>query len=82
MICATTAESMMLLGVNKVKLFRWAFYLANIFINSGCKVYLFRNNCPTPLLAFGVRHCKTALGVMITASHNPKEDNGYKVYWK
>ncbi|VDP83502.1 unnamed protein product [Echinostoma caproni] len=60
---------------------KWAFYLANIFINSGCKVYLFRDNYPTPLLAFGVRHCKTALGVMITASHNPKEDNGYKVYW-
>ncbi|TPP64290.1 Phosphoglucomutase [Fasciola gigantica] len=60
---------------------KWAFYLANIFINAGCKVYLFQDNYPTPLLAFGVRHCKTALGVMITASHNPKEDNGYKVYW-
>ncbi|KAF6776109.1 hypothetical protein AHF37_08284 [Paragonimus kellicotti] len=60
---------------------KWAHYVANIFMNAGCIVYLFRECYPTPMLAFGVRHYKTALGVMITASHNPKEDNGYKVYW-
>ncbi|TGZ73225.1 hypothetical protein CRM22_001645 [Opisthorchis felineus] len=60
---------------------KWAKYLANIFLNGGCLVYLFRENYPTPLLAYGVRHFKTCLGVVITASHNPKEDNGYKVYW-
>ncbi|KAF8567178.1 hypothetical protein P879_04659 [Paragonimus westermani] len=60
---------------------KWAHYVANIFMNAGCTVYLFRECYPTPMLAFGVRHFKTALGVMITASHNPKEDNGYKVYW-
>lgn len=60
---------------------KWASYLANIFMNAGCMVYLFPDNYPTPLLAFGVKHFKCALGVMITASHNPKDDNGYKVYW-
>lgn len=60
---------------------RWALIVANVFINFGCKVYLFSKECPTPLVAFGVRHFKTCLGVMITASHNPKDDNGYKVYW-
>ncbi|CAL8072016.1 unnamed protein product [Calicophoron daubneyi] len=60
---------------------KWALYVANIFTHAGCPVYLFPNICPTPFVAFGVRHFKTALGVMVTASHNPKDDNGYKVYW-
>ncbi|VDO76667.1 unnamed protein product [Schistosoma curassoni] len=60
---------------------KWALIVANIFINAGCKVYLFKDTFPTPMVAFGVRLFKTALGVMITASHNPKDDNGYKVYW-
>nr|VZH89166.1 unnamed protein product [Spirometra erinaceieuropaei] len=60
----------------------WALITANIFVRSGWKVYLFRDFNPTPYLAFGVRHFKTACGVMVTASHNPKDDNGYKVYWE
>ncbi|CAH8447065.1 unnamed protein product [Schistosoma margrebowiei] len=60
---------------------KWALIVTNIFINAGCKVYLFKDTSPTPMVAFGVRLFKTALGVMITASHNPKDDNGYKVYW-
>ncbi|VDN98752.1 unnamed protein product [Rodentolepis nana] len=60
----------------------WACITANIFVRSGWKVYLFRNVNPTPYLAYGVRHFKTACGVMVTASHNPKDDNGYKVYWE
>jgi len=61
---------------------KWACITANIFIRAGWKVYLFREFNPTPYVAYGVRHLKTACGVMVTASHNPKEDNGYKVYWE
>lgn len=46
----------------------------------GIKVYLFSSLRPTPELSFTVRNLKTAAGIMITASHNPKEYNGYKVY--
>lgn len=61
---------------------KWACITANIFIRAGWKAYLFRDFNPTPFLAFGVRHFQTACGVMVTASHNPKDDNGYKVYWE
>lgn len=38
--------------------------------------------CPTPLVAFGIKQYECCGGVMVTASHNSKEDNGYKVFWK
>ncbi|XP_059153126.1 phosphopentomutase-like [Physella acuta] len=59
----------------------WSKLVATIFVNADIKVYLFSKMCPTPYVAYGVRKCKAACGIMITASHNPKEDNGYKVYW-
>lgn len=53
---------------------------AGIFAANGIKAYLFDELRPTPELSFAVRHLKAAAGVVITASHNPKQYNGYKVY--
>lgn len=54
---------------------------AKIFASNGIKVYLFREVTPTPVLSYAVRSLQCSGGVMITASHNPKNYNGYKVYW-
>lgn len=54
---------------------------ADIFSGNGFKVYLFEDLRPTPELSFAIRHFGCQSGVVITASHNPKEYNGYKVYW-
>jgi phosphoglucomutase len=54
---------------------------ANIFSANGIKAYLFDDLRPTPELSFAIRHFGAQSGVVITASHNPKEYNGYKVYW-
>ncbi len=54
---------------------------AKIFASNGFKVYLFREVTPTPVLSYGVRALNCSGGVMITASHNPMNYNGYKVYW-
>lgn len=64
---------------NNSKLF--AQTTANIFSANGFKVYLFEDLRPTPELSFAIRHFKCQSGVVITASHNPKEYNGYKAYW-
>lgn len=55
--------------------------VADVFSANGIKVYLFEELRPTPVLSFAVRHFKCQGGVMLTASHNPKEYNGYKAYW-
>lgn len=54
---------------------------ANVFAANGIKVFLFEALRPTPELSFAIRHLNLHGGVMITASHNPKEYNGYKAYW-
>ena len=54
---------------------------ANVFAANGIKVYLFESLRPTPELSFTIRHLKCKAGVVCTASHNPKEYNGYKAYW-
>lgn len=54
---------------------------ANIFSANGFKVYLFDSLKPTPELSFAIRYFKCQSGIVITASHNPKEYNGYKAYW-
>jgi phosphoglucomutase len=54
---------------------------ANILSANGIHVYLFPELRPTPLLSFAIRYLKCHSGIVITASHNPKEYNGYKAYW-
>lgn len=54
---------------------------ANVFSANGIHVHLFPELRPTPLLSFAIRYLKCQSGVVITASHNPKEYNGYKAYW-
>lgn len=55
--------------------------VADVFSANGIQVYLFDELRPTPVLSFAVRHFGCQGGVMLTASHNPKEYNGYKAYW-
>ncbi|NLH37330.1 MAG: phospho-sugar mutase [Thermotogaceae bacterium] len=55
---------------------------AQVLAGNGVQVYLFDDIRPTPVLSYAVRHLKTASGIVITASHNPPEYNGYKVYWE
>ncbi len=55
--------------------------VADIFASNGFKVYLFDALRPTPELSFAIRELGCQSGVMVTASHNPKEYNGYKAYW-
>ena len=55
--------------------------VANIFSANGIKVYLFESLRPTPEVSFAIRHLGAVAGVNVTASHNPKEYNGYKAYW-
>jgi phosphomannomutase len=56
--------------------------VANVFSANGIHVYLFSDLRPTPELSFAVRHLKCHAGIVLTASHNPPEYNGYKVYWQ
>ncbi len=60
---------------------KFAEIVANIFSANGIKVYLFDSFRPTPELSFAIRELGCQSGVNITASHNPKEYNGYKAYW-
>lgn len=56
--------------------------VSNIFSANYIKVYLFESLRPTPELSFTIRNLKCQCGIVVTASHNPKEYNGYKVYWE
>ena len=55
--------------------------VADVFAANGIKVYLFSELRPTPELSFAVKHLNCKCGIVLTASHNPPEYNGYKVYW-
>ena len=56
--------------------------VADVFSANGIKVYLFEDLRPTPELSFAVKHLDCQCGIVLTASHNPPEYNGYKVYWE
>ncbi len=56
--------------------------VADVFSANGIQVYLFSDLRPTPELSFAVRHLECQCGIVLTASHNPPEYNGYKVYWE
>src|SRR5690554_5972083 len=60
---------------------RFAEISADIFTANGIKVYLFESLRPTPEVSYAIRKLGCQSGIMITASHNPKEYNGYKAYW-
>ena len=61
---------------------RFARQAALVLCRMGVKVYLFESMRPVPMLSFAVRHLKAIAGIVITASHNPAQYNGYKVYWE
>ena len=56
--------------------------VADVFSANGIKVYLFSDMRPTPELSFALKHLNCQAGIVLTASHNPPEYNGYKVYWE
>ena len=56
--------------------------VADVFSANGIKVYLFEDLRPTPELSFTLKHLECHCGIVLTASHNPPEYNGYKVYWQ
>ena len=60
---------------------KFAELTAAVFSANGIKVYLFDGPCPTPEVSYAIRKLGCQSGVMVTASHNPKEYNGYKAYW-
>lgn len=61
---------------------KFAEVAARVLAANGIKVYLFDDIRPTPVLSYTIRKLKTISGIVVTASHNPKNYNGYKVYWK
>jgi phosphomannomutase len=61
---------------------RFAHIAARVFASRGIRVHLFSEIVPTPVVSFAILHLRALAGVMVTASHNPKQDNGYKVYWE
>lgn len=61
---------------------KWAKISTAVCVSEGIPVYLFSQMCPTPYIPFSIVHFGATCGVMVTASHNPKDDNGYKVYWE
>lgn len=66
---------------NRLNAEKFANIVADVFSANGIKVYFFESLRPTPELSFAIRHLGCRSGVMLTASHNPREYSGYKAYW-
>ena len=79
-LLATGGNSIVIAYDSRNKSAEFARLSAEIMSYKGIKAYLFSELTPTPVLSFAVRYLKTSAGIVITASHNPKEYNGYKVY--
>eukprot|EP01130_Rhizamoeba_saxonica_P014261 TRINITY_DN6216_c0_g1_i1.p1 TRINITY_DN6216_c0_g1~~TRINITY_DN6216_c0_g1_i1.p1 ORF type:complete len:585 (+),score=123.78 TRINITY_DN6216_c0_g1_i1:30-1784(+) len=60
---------------------RFSEITAAVFVSRGVPVYMFEGFVPTPLVSFAITNLNCGAGIVVTASHNPKDDNGYKVYW-
>ena len=60
---------------------RFAKIALSIFRNAGFKIYWFNRFAATPFIPYGILKLKCCAGIVVTASHNPKADNGFKVYW-
>ena len=73
-------KSIVIAHDNRYQSVEFAKETAKVFASMGFKAYLYKEMRPTPTLSFAVRYLKTTGGVMITASHNPKNYNGYKIY--
>ncbi len=76
----TGGDSIVIAYDSRNKSAEFARLAAEIMSYKGIKAYLFSELTPTPVLSFAVRHLSASAGIVITASHNPKEYNGYKVY--
>jgi phosphomannomutase len=61
---------------------QYAMDTASVLTSLNIKVYLTKHVAPTPTIAYGINKLKTAAGIVVTASHNPPQDNGFKVYWQ
>ena len=79
-LLATGGNSIVIAYDSRNKSAEFARLSAEIMSYKGIKAYLFSELTPTPVLSFAVRYLKASAGIVITASHNPKEYNGYKVY--
>lgn len=81
-ICASVPTPSIVIGHDhRYNSERFARLAAAAMITAGVKVYFYDDLVHTPLVPFGVKHLAASAGVMVTASHNPAQDNGYKVYW-
>lgn len=80
LLSKTEKPSVVIAYDSRHKSAEFARFAADIFSEKGVKAYLFPELMPTPVLSYAVRKLQTTAGIVITASHNPKEYNGYKVY--